>query len=92
MSRYTEVVHDVRYAWGFDEPLSEYFFHAEKVVLEEYEDEDDAVIFSIGNHFVTKPHPSYPNKMTYTNGELLALMEDIVPKNHLRAILLDVPF
>ena len=82
MSRYTAMLPNGReIAWGFDPPLSEYFLteyptESEYAKWEENGDGDDApeVVFSIMSHTTTDPHPDKPEKMHYSNDELLELM------------------
>lgn len=87
----------VQFAWGYDSPLQEYFFQCFK---EDYSDDENEVIFSISSVFTLDPHPDFPNKERWSNGELIELMERykdesgecIIPEKHLQAIALDLPF
>lgn len=90
MSRYTKQVDNLLFAWGYDEPLQEYFFSCEDLNLEE-----DELIFSIANHITIKPHPSFPDHYNYSNSEILEVMEmydDVVPEEHRMAIVNDLKF
>lgn len=84
MSRYTKTIDEgkVVLAWGYDSPMSEYFFQA--INTEAEEDEDD-IIFSISSYHTLKPHPDYPNRMKWSNSEILELMETKY-KNHIPAV------
>lgn len=86
MSRYQ--THDGEYAWGYDHPLQEYFY--QKFDLTSKEDE---WIFSISTGICEKQHPEYPDKLHWSRGDLLTLMEKdgVVPKHHLHKIALDLP-
>ena len=92
MSRHTTQHNKFHYAWGYDHPLSSYFF--QKFRDEPKEGEEECV-FSIDSYFTTEPHPDFPNKTSFTNSEILEIMEaegDVVPSNHLDQIALDLPF
>lgn len=95
MSRYTKEIEDGKtvLVWGYDRPMSEYFFQAIKMDAEE--DEDD-VIFSISSYHTLKPHPKFPNRMTWSNTEILQLMEKeypgVIPAAHRNALAGDLPF
>ena len=92
MSRYTHTVDKKLYAWGYDEPMSTYFFQC--IVMDELTDEVDEVEFSVDSYFTTMPHPKYPNKQKYSNGEMLELMSeyDFIPREHLEAVALDLTY
>jgi hypothetical protein len=55
-------------AFGFDRPLQEYFFS-------EYDNQEE-LLFSIMTYNTTDPHPNHPDKLTYSNGELLEVMQE----------------
>jgi hypothetical protein len=86
MSRYQ--TEDGQYAWGYDEPLQEYFYQKFDLTSEEEE-----WIFSIGTGICEKQHPDYPEKLHWSRGELLELMDKdgIVPEYHRKLIALDLP-
>lgn len=86
MSRHTSP--DGQYAWGYDHPLQQYFY--ERFDLTSKEDE---WIFSINTGICEKRHPDYPNKLHFSRGELLEVMEKegIVPKHDLIRVALDLP-
>jgi hypothetical protein len=95
MSRYQGKSNDGHYtfAWGYDRPLSEYFFS--KFDNQAEEGEEDCV-FSIMSHTTTQPYPAQMDKMHWTNAEIISLMNaeaaGIIPDDHLLAIALDMPF
>jgi hypothetical protein len=73
--------------WGYDRPLQSYFIQLEDI--------DDELIFDIGNIVSLKAHPNKPDKLNYSNAELLEVLQDytdIVPKAHIDAITLDLEF
>jgi len=92
MSRYSRIVNGKEYAWGFDPINPEYFFQGFN--------EKDEVVFSVGSYFTEDPHPSFPNRKRYSNGQLLELIEHeektigqlIVDKDHKEAIAGDLEF
>lgn len=99
MSRYSKIIQrdnkNIEVAWGYDEPLREYFlqeFHDE----DDLEDEEEETIFSISNVHTIAFHPKYPGKFRYSNSEILKLMEeydeDVIPKEHKQAVAMDLPF
>lgn len=94
MSRYTKQTDQYTYAWGFDEPLSEYFFQKFNNYPDPLDEDAEDVVFSISSYSTTVPHPDYPNKITYTNSEILDIMEQegVVPQHHLDQIVLDLTF
>lgn len=94
MSRYIKRIDNLEYAWGYDRPLQEYFFSCEDLSAND-EAENNGFIFSIGSHITLVPHPDYPEKQHYSNGEMLEMMEKypgIVKKEHLDAIVGDLQF
>lgn len=102
MSRYTKTLSNGRtIAWGYDTPLQEYFLTEfwtakEAKQLEDMEEGifDPEVVFSIMSYTTTCPHPDTPDKLHYSNGEILKLMERYpeIPTAHKKAVMLDMPF
>lgn len=106
MSRYTAVnaATGRPIAWGFDLLneyfLTEYWNPQEALDLERRLEADEdievnpEVRFSIMSHTTTDPHPNAPKKLHYSNSEFIELMETYpeIPKEHLNAIALDLPF
>lgn len=96
MSRYTHSIVSYSWAWGFDEILNTYFFQK----FDNYPaDEEDGVVFDIGNRFTLKPHPDYPKKTDFSNRELLKIiLEEVemfeisIPIEHIRAMKSNQPF
>lgn len=88
MSRYEKYEDGFGYAWGYDNPLQEYYY--QKFI----EKADDGVdfIFSIGTGIIEVPHPDYPDKIRFNRGELLEVMENdgVVPEEHLEKLALDL--
>lgn len=92
MSRYTHIKSNIEYAWGYDEPMQEYFIQAEDLLAK---DEDNSTLWWIGSHTTVVPHPSYPTKMSWTNSEIIALVKTQqvpIPEEHVEAIAADLPF
>lgn len=98
MSRYSMSTDDFTYSWGYDGPLSQYFFQKEsKVPLE---DSEDDFVFSIANYTSLTPHPRYPFKIKYSTGEILDIMNEEMRENpqlrinsiHIDNMVLDLPF
>jgi hypothetical protein len=84
------------YTWGFDRPLKEVFFH-------KYDYLDDKnhgdCHFAIANISTLTIHPDHPDKLSYTNNEILNIMEKEsndhgleIPSDHLLAIYVNWPF
>lgn len=95
MSRYTAELPSGRViAWGYDRPLSEYFFQEYYGKDDNREDPDDEVRFSISSHTTLTPHPDHPGQMDWSNGEILELMENYpqIPEEHKMALTMDLPF
>jgi hypothetical protein len=93
MSRYTKKIGHLEYAWGYDRPLQEYFFSCED--LSKGDEDDNPFIFSIASRITLKPHPDFPDKQHYSNGEILEVMNKypgIVKEEHLDAIAMDLQF
>lgn len=100
MSRYTALVDNKtkELAWGFDPPLEEYFVSLEHRVGDG--DEDENTIWWVGSRMTLKEHPRIKpinrgGHMAYSNGKILEILEeykDVVPKEHLNAIVADLPF
>jgi len=90
MSRYTKKIQSGEtIVWGFDRPLSEYY-------LQLY-DKEDKLNFSISNYYTIEPHPKFPQKIKWSTGELLELIEkenykEHIPKEHLQYMIADLPF
>lgn len=97
MSRYTKLIGQYEYAYGFDTPLGEYFFQKYDTRIQ---NQDDEVIFSIGSRWSLTPHPNNPSKGSYSNGELMGIIkqeEDLVGEKifdpeHWEALVSDLPF
>jgi len=95
MSRFQKEIKQegILLTWGYDRPMSEYFLQAFKI--DALPDEDD-IVFSISSYSTLKPHPEYPDRTTWSNHELLELIEkkydDHVPADHKNALALDLPF
>ena len=106
MSRYRKITKEGReLVWGFDYPLGEYFFSCTKTAEEkekekeklsiEAAEEIDEYLFHIGSYTTFTPHPDYPDLYCYSKSELVPIMEqfkEYIPKEHIDAIVLDVPF
>lgn len=90
MSRHTRQTEEYSYAWGFNSPTG-YFF---KKFDKNAEHGDEALVFSIDSMFTEVPHPDYPDKQSYTNGEMLEIMDEegVVPEEHMQRLALDLPF
>lgn len=86
MSRYEKVLpNGEQVAWGYDRPLSEYF-------IQKF-DKKGETIWSIANYNTLEPHPDHPQKIRYSNSELLEYYEQYeLPQNHINALCLDIPF
>jgi hypothetical protein len=57
------------------------------------EDEDSGVVFMIASHFTLLAHPETPDKIQYSNSEILELMEAWeVPEEHRSQVAMDLPF
>lgn len=99
MSRYSKIVGPLGYAWGYDHPLSEYFFQCFDNTAPS-DDENDGTVFSISSRVTLVPHPDTPSKYSYSNSEIMEVMlkeaqnqkQEIVPKEHLDMIASDLPF
>ena len=99
MSRYYKIVGVFEYAWGYDDPLQEYFVQKFNLDPDLTDDEDD-VVYSIGSHCTTKPHYDFPDKEHWSNDDIIELMErinkeasePIIPINHIQAVAMDLPF
>lgn len=95
MSRYQKEISEegILLVWGFDNPMSEYFLQAFR--MDALPDEDD-VIFSISSYHTLTPHPEYEDRETWSNAEMLELIEkdygDHVPAAHKNAMAVDSPF
>lgn len=91
MSRYTLNHQHPQYgpvnvAYGFDQPLGEYF-----IIVEREPDEDP--LFAVASYNTTFPHPSHPAKLNYSNWELLDLFKEFgVPEEHCDSLGMDIPF
>lgn len=99
MSRYTNhILHnneDLLISWGYDEPMSEYFIQIESMDNTN-EDGEVNMLLWVGSYTVIVPELN--GKKSYTNSELLELIESdsrlnkVIPKEHKDAIALDLPF
>lgn len=97
MSRFTKIVNNREYVWGFDVVLQEYFFQC---FDQSIKNKNDDVVFSISSYFSEKPHHLTPNKEAYTRGQILTIIvyEEneqgvmIVPIEHKDAIAMDSLF
>jgi hypothetical protein len=97
MSRYVKEFEKYTYMYGFDPPLSEYFFSKflNQVTDEDLEDEAE---FSVSNNYPIKPH--IMGKRRYSNGDILELIlkeetelgHTIVDQAHKESIIMDIPF
>jgi len=106
MSRYQAVTKKGNpIAWGFDRPLQEYFFQeymAEEKVADHQESKCKkkgcacgcGIIFSVSSVNTLMPHPKYPDRMKWSNNEILELMRKYpeIPRAHKQAIAADLPF
>jgi hypothetical protein len=103
MSRYTfETEREgVRYhvAFGYDNPLSEYFIHVSyadpKDMLGEpsTENPEPELLFAVSSYNTLKCHPDYPGKTKWSRGELLELFEAWnCPPLACQALAGDLPF
>ena len=101
MSRYNAKLPNGRsIAWGFDYPLQEFFLHeyfseAEQDALpEETLNITDGVHFAVSSQNTLTPHPKYPDRMKWSNGEILELMNQYpeIPEEHKLQLALDQPF
>lgn len=76
--------------FGYDHPLNEYFF------AKEDDSEDSGFEFSVASHMTLIPHPDYPNKLNWSNGDLLELIDKELGKEApdilTSSIALDLPF
>lgn len=96
MSRYTDHFNGVDIAWGYDEPLQEYFIQAIKVP--DNDEDEEETLFWIGSHMTIVPHPLFPDKTTYSNGDILTLIDqdpvlrEIIPVGHKDQIAMDLKF
>lgn len=102
MSRHTAHLANGRsIAWGYDNPLGEYFLteyysNDELKKMEEQAGDEELphVVFSIMSHTTLDCHPDYPGKMDWSNSEILSLMDkyDEIDERHKEAVALDQPF
>lgn len=92
MSQYRTIINDKMYMYGYDRPLQEYFFACFNTKAG---DDDEGVLFSISSHCTLAPHPDYPGKLNWSNGELIDIvkkeMGDNAPEEFLNAMALDLP-
>lgn len=82
------------FAYGFDTPMKEYFFACFDLSKDDQESEESCV-FAVSSTFTLKPHPAEPEKLSYSNSEIMTLMEEypgVVDPEHMDAIALDIPF
>jgi len=91
MSRYSKniIKEDKQYniAWGYDYPLNSYF-------IQEFDEKDD-IVFDVDSYRSIKCHPLFPDKYQFSNGEILEVYKiytDVIPEEHLEALVLDLPF
>ena len=84
------------YSWGFDRPLKEVFFH--KYDLFAPKNEGDCM-YAIANQSTLTIHPEHPDKLSYTNEEIMDIMEKEmsetgveIPYQHRLSISLDWSF
>lgn len=94
MSRHTHVLikGSKRYevVCGFDRPLHEYFIQVWDI---ENPSDDDTPVFSVASYNTMKPHPDTPEKVRYSNSEILSLMEEWgCSFDYRRAVAMDLPF
>ena len=95
MSRYAGILANSRLAvWGYDTPLHEYFVHVYKLPSEMM-DEDDELLYAIANKNTFITIPEQPDKRLYTNEEIVDILKsfgDVVPVEHIEAIIEGKPF
>ncbi len=94
MSRHVHTIErdGVKYevACGYDRPLQEFFL---QVFPLDENGQDDEPLFCIGNYYTMKPHPRNPGKLTYTNAEIMELMEEWgVYKQHIEMVGWDLAY
>jgi hypothetical protein len=95
MSRHSKFVNTPRWGKcvlvvGFDRPLQEYFVQLFRTDAPE---EEEDVVFSISSRTTIDPHPDYPGKFHYSNGELVEIMTELgADEAHITAVVLDLPF
>jgi hypothetical protein len=104
MSRYSKTLPNGRsIAWGYDNPLNEYFLQEYKSPAETlleavdddmHQDEVDDLVFSISNFYTIKAHPANLKKLDYTNAEIANIMKEysLIPDEHIQAVLHNLPF
>jgi len=94
MSRYSKSIKgDLEIVWGYDPPLEEFFFQLHN--MDTRSNGDEECVYAISNVFTMKPHPKYPEKLHYSNTELLDIMfeyEEHIPGKHILHISLGLPF
>lgn len=78
---------------GFDKPLQEYFAE----LWLNYDSDDESCLWSIGSRLTTIPHPDYPDKTRFSNGDLLTIFSqpafsELIPSNITEALVNDLPF
>jgi hypothetical protein len=94
MSQFRLKINRSEYMYGYDRPLQSFFFS--KLDLDS-EDEDNDSCFSVASseYMTIKPHPKYPDKMSYSNGEMMELvneeMGENAPDNFMLALAMDLP-
>lgn len=92
MSRHTTRFDNKELAWGYDNPINEYFIQLWDSKREPFTDDP---IFSIGTVAPLTPHPKYPDKTKWSKDEVLAIYKeysDHIPESHIRAMENDKPF
>jgi hypothetical protein len=79
-------------SFGYDNPCTEYFIHVEQLTMVN-DPEEENLLFAVASYNTLTPHPSRPDKIRYSNGELLELFQAWgVPSTAQEALALDQPF
>lgn len=99
MSRYTERIKSIEFAWGFDENLMEFFFQKfDDRISGDEEDNPENMIFSIGTRFVVRNHPKFKIE-DYSHKDILKVMKYEmekhgfeIPTRHIESLSKNEPF
>lgn len=94
MSRYTKKQGNNLFVYGFDRGPGEYFFACYDISQGEFTRPENCR-FNVASGFSLKPHPAQPKLTSYSNTEMVELMNGypgVVDSQHLNAIALDIPF
>ena len=87
MSRYSKKINNDTLAWGYDNPLQEYFI--------QLYDQSDECVFELGTTATLVPHPQFPSKIMWSNKEILEIFEQyhtVIPAEHIAAVKENKPF